>query len=90
MSTKRREPYKDWEEWAKRQDSLKTQWVVAVMAFWITVAILVLVFVLEQKFNPILISIALGTMFLGVWLKARFRLHQYKEPAHKGDDDDQV
>ena len=81
MGKKNSEIPQDWEEWARVRDSIKTRWVVAVFAFWITAAILALVYVIENKLNLILVSIALGTMIIGIWLKARFQLHQNKEPA---------
>lgn len=83
MNTKPIETPRDWDEWARVRDSLKTRWVVAVLAFWITVAIMVVTFVIDNKLNLILLSIALGTMILGIWLKARFQLHRNKEPTKR-------
>lgn len=83
MNAKSNETDQDWDKWARIRDSLKTRWVVAVFAFWITAAIMAAVYILDSKLNLILLSIALGTMIIGIWLKARFQLHQNKEPAKR-------
>jgi hypothetical protein len=70
--------------WARRRDTLKTQWVVAVLAFWITVAITALVFWLKGELHFILLSVALGTLALGLWLKTRFQLHLRQRPRDPG------
>lgn len=62
-------------------DTLKKQWVYAVSAFWVTILVLIAVYVLQGKINLILVSIALGTMFLGLFLKTRYQLHQRKEQS---------
>lgn len=73
-------PTPEWEEWKRAQNTTKTQWVVAVLAFWITTAISVVVYFVDHKLNLVLLCIALGTLILGVWLKARFLLHTRREP----------
>jgi len=67
--------------WEKKKNQAKTLWVVAVLAFWVNVAILGVVYYLKDKLDLILISIALGLMILGVWLKARYQVILRKEPA---------
>jgi hypothetical protein len=54
--------------------------VAAVLAFWITVAITALVFWLKGELNFILLSVALGTLILGLWLKTRFQVHMRQRP----------
>ena len=90
MNKKNDETAQDWDEWARIRDSLKTRWVVAVLAFWITAAIMAAVYILDNKLNLILLSIALGTMIIGIWLKARFQLHRNKEPAKQQSGDGDV
>jgi uncharacterized membrane-anchored protein len=53
-------------------------WVVAVMAFWISVAVCIIAMVITGKLNLILVSITLGMMVLGVWLKIRYQLQKRK------------
>jgi uncharacterized membrane protein len=60
---------------AQRGESLKRQWVFAVLAFWITAAVILAIYLLKGELNLILLSIALGTMILGIWTKARYRRH---------------
>ena len=66
--------------WEKQRDKAKTFWVIAVMAFWITVAVLGVVFYLRGVINLILTSIALGMLILGLWLKTRYQVILRKEP----------
>ena len=68
-------------EWSLAGDSLKKRWVVSVMAFWVSAIVLVVVSFTEGELNLLLVSICLGLLFLGVWLKARYRLHQRKGPG---------
>lgn len=78
-------------DWEKKRDEMKTQWVVAVLAFWVSAAVLILVYFLNNEVNLILVSVVCAMMMLGVWLKARFQLHLRKEPGGReppssGDD----
>jgi hypothetical protein len=66
--------------WERRRDRAKVVWVIAVMAFWITAAILGVVYYLEGRLDLILVSIALGLMMLGLWLKTRYQWILRKEP----------
>jgi len=66
--------------WDKKQRQAKTLWVIAVLAFWVTVAVFGVVYFLEGRVDLLLISIALGLMILGVWLKARYQLIVRSEP----------
>jgi len=70
----------DDEDWAALGRSLKMRWVAAVMAFWVSTAVLIIVFFIEGQLNLILVSICLGLMIVGVWLKTRYQLHLRKEP----------
>lgn len=67
--------------WVKERDRVKTLWVIAVLAFWIAAAIVAVVYYLEGRFDLILVSITLGMMVLGLWLKTRYQLVQRKEPV---------
>jgi len=69
-----------WTEWAAERNRVKTLWVVAVLAFWLTVVVQVGFFVFRRELDLILVSIAGGAMVLGMWLKTRLQLHQRKEP----------
>ena len=68
-------------DWSALRDSLKMRWVAAVMAFWVSVAVLVVVFFIEGQLNLILVSICLGLLLVGVWLKTRYQLHLRKGPG---------
>ena len=66
-------------EWSRHLNTARNLWVIAVLAFWVTLGILLLVFFLRDEVNLILVSIALGLMILGVWLKARYQWIVRKE-----------
>ena len=68
-------------EWSSVRDSLKTRWVASVIAFWVSAAVLVVVSVIENQLNLILVSICLGLLVVGVWLKTRYQLHLRKGPG---------
>lgn len=67
-------------EWTRVRDSLKTRWVASVVAFWISVAVLLVVFLLHNELNLILVSISLGLMIIGLWLKTLYQLHIRRQP----------
>lgn len=71
----------DSSEWSRTRDSLKTKWVASVLAFWVSVAVLGAVFFIDGDLNLVLVSIALGMLVIGVWLKSRYLLHLRKEPG---------
>lgn len=75
-------------DWSHNRDTARNLWVIAVFAFWITLAILVSVYFLRGELNLILVSIALGLMILGVWLKVRYQLIVRKGPdaSRHGED----
>jgi ribosomal protein L37E len=75
-----------WSQWSKARKTLKTQWVASVIAFWVSAAVLGVVFFIENKLNLILVSITLGMLLIGMWLKTRFQLHQRKEPSRQSTD----
>ena len=79
-------PGDKWSEWAKERDSLKTRWVVSVVAFWVSVAILLVVLFVKGEMNLILASIVSGLMMLGVWLKAKYQRHLRKQPDKPSAD----
>lgn len=70
-----------WSDWVRARDSLKTKWVASVLAFWVSVAVLGVVFVMDGKLNLILASIALGMLVVGMWLKTGYQRHLRKEPG---------
>lgn len=57
------------------------KWVAAVLAFWVSAAVLGVVSVLDGRLNLVLTSIALGMLVLGLWLKTRYQLHLRKDPG---------
>ena len=67
-------------DWTRARNSLKTRWVAAVMAFWVSVAVLAIVFFIDGRLDPILVSIALGLLVVGIWLKIRYRTHLRRDP----------
>lgn len=73
----------EWSTWAKQRDTRKTLWVVAVLAFWGSAAMQVILYFYHESLNFVLMSVVLGTMILGVWLKARYQLHLRREPPGK-------
>ena len=75
-----------WSIWDRARKTLKTQWVASVMAFWVSAAVLGVVFLLEGKLNLILVSIVLGMLIIGMWLKTRYQLHLRKEPVRQSDN----
>ena len=68
-------------DWRRTRDSLKTRWVVAVIAFWVSVAVLVAVLVIDERLDPVLASICLGLLIVGVWLKTRYQKHLRQDPG---------
>ena len=75
-----------WSIWDRARKSLKTQWVASVIAFWVSAAVLGVVFFLQDKLNLILVSIVLGMLVIGVWLKTRYQLHLRKEPDRQSEN----
>ncbi|MEA3413233.1 MAG: zinc ribbon domain-containing protein [Pseudomonadota bacterium] len=75
-----------WSQWSRAGKTLRTQWVAAVVAFWVSAAVLGVVFFIEHKLNLILVSIVLGMLLIGVWLKTRYQLHQRKKPSRQSEN----
>ncbi len=75
-------------EWIKQRDRAKLLWVVTTLAFWISLVILGVVFLMKGELNFVLISVVLGMLILGVWLKTRYQLMQRKEPDDADDGED--
>ena len=73
-------PGDKWSQWENERDGLKLRWVVSVVVFWISVAILLVVFFAKGRLDLVIASITIGLMMLGVWLKAKYQLHLRKEP----------
>lgn len=44
---------------------------------------MVIVFFIENKPNLTLISIVLGMLLIGVWLKTRYQLHLRRDPSER-------
>ena len=63
---------------AKPENTGHRLWVIAVLAFWFCVAITLAVTLFTGKLDLVLVSITLGAMVLGVWLKARYQIQQRK------------
>ena len=75
-------------EWDQQRNRAKNLWVIAVFGFWITIAILAIVYFLKDELNLVLVSIALGMMILGVWLKTRYQLMLRRGPQGPGHGKD--
>jgi hypothetical protein len=75
-------------EWDKQRNTANNLWVIAVFGFWITIAILAIVYFLKDELNLVLVSIALGMMILGVWLKTRYQLMLRRGPQSPGHGED--
>lgn len=72
---------------AAQLETAKKLWVVTVLAFWVSALVLAAVYLMKDKIDLILVSITLGLMVLGVWLKARYQLLLRKQPgAGHGED----
>ena len=76
-----------YETWSSERDRLKFFWVLAAVAFWVTMIVQLLVYLLKNELNLILISIAGGMMILGLWFKIRFQLHMRKQPPNDESSD---
>jgi hypothetical protein len=63
---------------AESVDTSRKLWVPAVLAFWVSAGVTLAVMLTTGKLNLILVSITLGMMVLGVWLKAQYQLRQRK------------
>jgi len=70
-------------EWERAGDALKMKWVIAVIAFWISAAVLAAVLVVDDRLDLVLVSIALGLLVLGVWLKTRYQVHLRSDPSRR-------
>ena len=70
-------------EWVRERDSVKLKWVASVLAFWVSAAVLGIVLVLDNRIDLILVSITLGMLVIGIWLKARYHRHLRKEPGRQ-------
>jgi hypothetical protein len=70
-------------EWARTRDGLKTKWVASVIAFWVSAAVLGVVFFVDRKLNLVLTSICVGMLVIGMVLKARYQLHLRKDPSRR-------
>ena len=53
--------------------SLKLRWVAAVMAFWVSAAVLAVVYFIQGRLSIVLMSICLGLLVVGIWLKASYQ-----------------
>ncbi len=78
MTTRIDKKDRAWTAWPRQRDSIKTRWVVAASVFWTSAAVVALVYFLKGEFNLILVSIALGLMVVGIWLKTQIQLHDRK------------
>ncbi|MCU7882450.1 MAG: hypothetical protein KZQ66_19375 [Candidatus Thiodiazotropha sp. (ex Lucinoma aequizonata)] len=83
MREHKTKPSGNWLAWSKQRDSLKTRWVILVVAFWVTGIIAVAMYLYNKELNFILTSIAIGMMILGTWLKSRYQIHVRNEPEEK-------
>ena len=68
-------------QWSKDRDSLKTRWVASVLGFWVSVAVLIVVYFIKGELELVLVSICLGLLVVGVWLKTRYQAHLRSDPG---------
>lgn len=68
-------------EWVRTRDSLKLKWVASVLAFWVSVSVLVVVMLLDDRIDLMLTSISLAMLIIGIWLKTRYHLHLRRDPG---------
>ncbi|MCU7935495.1 MAG: hypothetical protein KZQ99_11525 [Candidatus Thiodiazotropha sp. (ex Dulcina madagascariensis)] len=76
-------PDREWLDWVRQRDSLKTRWVIVVVVFWVTAIVTVVLYTVHKELDLILTSIALGMMVLGVLLKSRYQRHVRREPEKR-------
>ncbi len=79
-------PSDPWELWSKESQTRKMLWTGAVITFWVSIVILGILYVIQNKLSLVVLSIAAGMLFLGVWLKTRYQLHLRKEPDRPTQD----
>ena len=68
-------------QWSSVGKSLKTRWVAAVLAFWVSAAVLIVVYFIKNELDLVLVSICLGLLIVGVWLKTRYQAHLRSDPG---------
>jgi len=73
-------------QWSKTSKTLKLQWVASVMAFWVSVGVLTVIYFIKGEIDLILVSIALGMLIIGLWVKTKYQMHQRKEPDRQSPD----
>ena len=74
--------------WEQQLKQAKNLWIFAVFGFYISVIVLGIVWFLHHELNLVLVSVIIGMMVLGVWLKTRYQLLVRKGPP--GQVSDQV
>jgi len=72
---------------AESVDTSRKRWVPAVLAFWVSAGVTLAVMLTTGKLDLILVSITLGMMVLGGWLKAPYQLRQTKTRGRVSDGD---
>ena len=75
-----------WEQWSKESKTRKTLWTASVIALWLSIAVQAVLYVIQNKLSLVVLSIIVGVLVLGVWLKTRYQLHQRKEPDRPTQD----
>ena len=75
----------DWEQQCKQAKNL---WIFAVFGFYVSIIVAGIVWFLHHEVNLVLVSVILGMMILGVWLKTRYQLLVRKGPPTSNDGQD--
>lgn len=88
INKKQRKTQRIHSEWAKERDRAKLLWIVTTLAFWISLAILGFVYLLKDELHFVLISVVLGMLLLGIWLKLRYKLVLRREPDNLDNGED--
>lgn len=67
-------------------ETARKLWVIAVLAFWVSAAVSLITMMMTGKLNLILVSVTLGMMVLGIWLKIRYQMRQREAERHLPED----
>ena len=76
-----------WSVWDRVRNTKKKLWVISAVGFWISVGVTLVIFFIQNRLDLILVSIVLGLMCIGVWLKTQYQFHLRKEPPRQATDD---
>lgn len=70
----------EYKVWEQRHQHIKVLWVVAVLAFWCSGVLLLILYQITGKISLINSSVIVATLILGTVLKTKAQLHERKKP----------